>query len=109
MSPLDDPQATPPVPARCGHGGPRPGSGRKPKDRSAPLSEADLDYAKDLVSGDLDYAKDLVRALMRDESQPAELRARCALAVLIKGTSAMCHRRAKGKIAAAEASLPALP
>jgi hypothetical protein len=37
------------------------------------------------LQGDMDYAKNLISLLMRDHSQPVALRARCALAVLLKG------------------------
>lgn len=57
-------------PTRSGRGGVRPGAGRKPAGYIA-TSRSDLSYARALVV-----------ALMRDETQPMELRARCALAVI---------------------------
>jgi hypothetical protein len=55
-------------------GGKRPGAGRPRKGRFGP------------IGGDREYAKILVSTLMRDETQQPALRARCALAVLMKGT-----------------------
>lgn len=58
-----------------GRGGARINAGRKPRGTFAP------------VRGDLLYAKRLLSDLMRDESQPTLLRARCALAIAKYGTS----------------------
>jgi hypothetical protein len=54
-------------------GGPRSNSGRPRRGTFGALQ------------GDMDYAKNLISLLMRDHSQPVGLRARCALAVLLKG------------------------
>jgi hypothetical protein len=67
---------------KCGHGGRRAGGGRKPNGCFAP------------VAGDLIYAKKLLSSLMRDESQPTLLRARCALAIATRGSSNASRIRA---------------
>jgi hypothetical protein len=64
--------AGPPAPRN--HGGWRPGSGRKPNSPFAP------------TTADKQYAKNLLSQLLRDESQPAALRAYCAAVVVLKGT-----------------------
>jgi hypothetical protein len=56
-------------------GGCRPGAGRKSRGSFAPLP------------GDTAYAKAFVSLLMRDETQPNSLRAKCALAIVMRGIS----------------------
>ncbi len=68
MLPSQDPAQNPETPSR--RGGSRPGAGRK------------LDGYVVKRQGDVNYARALLRAVMRDDSLPLELRAQCALAVL---------------------------
>ncbi len=75
MSLADEQESTPATPVKRSCGGRRPGAGRKPNGTFSP------------VQGDLIYAKKLLSGLMRDESQPTLLRARCALAIVTKGIS----------------------
>ncbi len=67
---LDEQSVIQDAPARRGHGGWRPGSGRKQGSRFG------------VVKGDREYARDLVSRVMRDEAQELELRVRCAGLVL---------------------------
>ncbi len=74
MSQIDEQATSPGRPSGRTWGGRRAGAGRKPGGRFAPLR------------GYLEYARNLVSTIMRDESQPTALRARCARAVLMKGS-----------------------
>src|SRR5258708_20220488 len=67
---LDEQSVIQDAPARRGHGGWRPGSGRKQGSRFG------------VVKGDREYARDLVSRVMRAEAQELELPGPCAGLVL---------------------------
>jgi hypothetical protein len=88
MNQLDDGEAAPKA-IPDGRGGRRAGSGRPPRGKFVPRT------------GDREYAKDLISSLMRDETQAPILRARCALAIAMKGTWRRYDSDAQGGVAPA--------
>jgi hypothetical protein len=61
---------------RRGWGGRRPGAGRKRKGHSTPVTVAGADV------DDAEYAMEFLAKLMRDETQPVDLRLNAALEIL---------------------------